>query len=200
MIFGAGREKYHIHYMNIVTAVTGLVALAIIYNYVETGGQELVRVKSTVDGQSYLVLNKTDKVAAADMLAKLRAKMRTFISRLDKTDPAVSRLNRKFSAVLVENGPTSKYTSYTVNKGHKMFMCVRERDAGDALVDENTLFFVALHELAHVMSVSVGHTGEFWDHFKYLLQRAKDEGFYQYQDYSKEPQKYCGMTIAKNPL
>ena len=31
--------------------------------------------------------------------------------------------------------------------------------------------FVALHELAHVMSSSIGHTEEFWDNFRYLLKK-----------------------------
>ena len=35
-------------------------------------------------------------------------------------------------------------------------------------------FFVALHELSHVMTVSVGHTQEFWENFKFLLKEAVD--------------------------
>jgi len=188
-------------YMDLVAAISGLVIMAILYNYLETGGGELVRVKSSLDGRTYLVLNLQDKEAAADTLARLRAKMLKFMGTLDKTE-AVDRLRRKFKGALMENGPRSKYTSYTVNKGHKMFMCVRERDSAkqNALVDDNTLFFVALHELAHVMSLSVGHTGEFWEHFKYLLQKAVEGGFYNYRDYGKDPQRYCGMTIAKTPL
>ena len=31
------------------------------------------------------------------------------------------------------------------------------------LVDKNLLLFVALHELSHIMTVSLNHTEEFWD-------------------------------------
>ena len=34
--------------------------------------------------------------------------------------------------------------------------------------------FVTLHELAHVMTVSVGHTEEFWTNFKFLLTKSVD--------------------------
>ena len=35
------------------------------------------------------------------------------------------------------------------------------------LIDENTLMFVALHELAHIATESIGHTKEFWANFKF---------------------------------
>ena len=40
------------------------------------------------------------------------------------------------------------------------------------MFDENTLTFVALHELSHVMTVSVGHKQEFWDNFKFILKES----------------------------
>ena len=63
----------------------------------------------------------------------------------------------------------------------------------------NTLTFVALHELAHVATLSVGHTEEFWNNFKFLLQEAKKIGIYNPVNYKKEPARYCGMNIDDNP-
>jgi hypothetical protein len=34
---------------------------------------------------------------------------------------------------------------------------MRQKDGTDELVDINTLMFVALHEMGHIMSVSIGH-------------------------------------------
>ena len=67
------------------------------------------------------------------------------------------------------------------------------------LIDLNTLTFVAIHELSHVMTLSVGHTKEFWENFKFLLKNAVKIGIYRAEDYKKQPKKYCGMTITDNP-
>jgi predicted metal-dependent hydrolase len=70
---------------------------------------------------------------------------------------------------------------------------------GDRLIDINTLTFVALHELSHIMTSSVGHKQEFWQNFKFLLENAKAANIYQPEDYKKKPQEYCGMKITDNP-
>ena len=64
---------------------------------------------------------------------------------------------------------------------------------------QNTLTFVAIHELSHIMSNTIGHHQDFWQHFKFLLENAKDAGIYKPVDYKKKPESYCGMTITDNP-
>ena len=59
--------------------------------------------------------------------------------------------------------------------------------------------FVALHELSHVASKSIGHTDEFWDNFKFILIEAEKIGVYKPIDYKNEKTEYCGMTINDNP-
>ena len=49
------------------------------------------------------------------------------------------------------------------------------------------------------MTVSIGHTEEFWQNFKFLLENAIDENIYHPVDYKKNPQPYCGMDITDNP-
>ena len=59
--------------------------------------------------------------------------------------------------------------------------------------------FVAIHEMAHITTLSIGHNKEFWDNFKYLLVKAKKCKVYDPVDYSKKQAEYCGMTISDNP-
>ena len=59
--------------------------------------------------------------------------------------------------------------------------------------------FVALHELAHIATKSVGHTTEFWQNFKFLIENAKNINIYNPVDYKKSPKEYCGMTISDSP-
>jgi predicted metal-dependent hydrolase len=68
------------------------------------------------------------------------------------------------------------------------------------LIDINTLTFVALHELAHLMTSSIGHKKEFWDNFTFMLEYATEAGLYRAVDYAKHPSEYCGLTIDSNPL
>ena len=73
----------------------------------------------------------------------------------------------------------SKHTAYSENKVEKMVFCLNEDKQGTRLIDLSTLTFVAIHELAHLMTESIGHKDEFWDNFKFLLKNAKESGVYE---------------------
>ena len=55
------------------------------------------------------------------------------------------------------------------------------------LIDENTLTFVALHEISHIATESIGHKKEFWENFKFILKNAVSLGIYEPKDYKKNP-------------
>ncbi len=170
----------------------------------ESFSNEIVYTKSKIDGKSYLVRNLPDKDKAANLLADLKEKcisLVRFLSLKYPKNPAVKRLLVKYNPDnITESSKNSKYTSYSVNKGEKIVFCIRSRDDKEKLVDPNVLMFVALHELAHVMTKSIGHTEEFWDNFRFLLQEAIIAKVYRYQDFRKKPVKYCGTEITDTPL
>jgi predicted metal-dependent hydrolase len=60
--------------------------------------------------------------------------------------------------------------------------------------------FVVLHEIAHLMTTTVGHTPEFWANFRRILKDAVAAGIYQETNYARNPVRYCGMTITDTPL
>lgn len=159
---------------------------------------------SSVDGKRYLVRNMHDKQEAADLLAGIRKSCVSLVKYVVQKYPendAVERLHRKFRPDnITESSKTSKYTSYSVNKGEKIVFCMRSRDEHERLVDHNVLMFVALHELGHIMTKSIGHTEEFWDNFRFLLTQGIEVGVYVKQDFRKKPVKYCGTEITDTPL
>ena len=55
--------------------------------------------------------------------------------------------------------------------------------------------FVAIHELAHIMSKTYGHNEEFRKNFRWLLEQAEYAGIYTHEDYSLRPQEYCGILV-----
>jgi hypothetical protein len=172
--------------------------------YYESDMFQLKCIVSTVDGDKYCVRERDNMIHAVDLLAKTSQKMTDLVTYLNEQEPEderVKRLVSKFNAnKIVETLPTSEYTAYSENKGRKIAFCLnKEKEDNNHLIDENTLMFVAIHEMAHITTVSIGHTKEFWDNFKYLLHHADQCKVYHPVDYSKENTGYCGMTISDNP-
>lgn len=101
---------------------------------------------------------------------------------------------------LIENRPGGKDTSYTLDKGRKIYMCLRDPKSG-ILHDKNTVLFVILHECSHVANASWGHSQhDFWVIFKFLLHEATKLGVYRPIDYGTHNVMFCGLNITYNPL
>ena len=139
----------------------------------------------------------------ADLLAKVTQKLKKVVKHANEKYPErenVKRLVKNFNPKKInEILPTSKFTAYSENKGEKLAFCTTKTKKGSELIDENTLTFVALHELSHIATKSIGHTDEFWNNFKFIIEMAKEINVYKPIDYKKNPQPYCGMTINDNP-
>ena len=158
---------------------------------------------SGVDGNKYCVRERARLEESADMLAKITQKMKKIVSVLGKKypdRPNVKRLVTRFKPEKVsETLPTSEFTAYSANKGEKLAFCLNTTKKGSKLIDENTLTFVALHELSHIATESIGHKDEFWDNFRFLIKEASDLKVYTPVDYKKDPKNYCGMKISDSP-
>jgi hypothetical protein len=170
------------------------------------GNYPTVYVTSTVDGKQYKVRDMPDKQNAANLMANLRARLEKLCHALEKKYPdkaQVKQMVRNFRADpsrFIEATPDSEHTSSTVNKGETIYMCLRQREAGDeSLVNENVMTFVALHELAHVCTESVGHGADFWNNFGWLLKEAEAINVYRYTDFAAHPVNYCGVYITDSP-
>jgi hypothetical protein len=186
-----------------ITVFILFVILLSIFTRFEGRYNELTYVTSNVDGRSYLVRNRIDKQEAADLLGRVNKKLIKIVEYMDNNvDTEESRrLVKNFSPdVISESLSDSSHTSYSVNKGEKIVFCLRSKDGREKLVDDNTMTFVAIHELAHLMTKSIGHNQDFWDNMKELLKVAIELGLYQKQDFKNNPVMYCGTKITDTPL
>jgi hypothetical protein len=68
------------------------------------------------------------------------------------------------------------------------------------VIDENTVMFVILHEMAHLMTESIGHLPEFWSNFRRILGDAVRVGIYRPVNYAHTPMPYCGKMITDSPI
>jgi len=171
--------------------------------YYESDAYNLKCIIASKDGNRYCVREREKLELAANLLADVTQKMKDMVLYMKEkhpADPRTIRLVEGFNPKKIsETLPTSELTAYSENKGEKLAFCLNTTKEGNKLIDINTLTFVALHELSHIMTESVGHKQDFWQNFKFLLENAKAGGIYDPVDYKKEPQEYCGMKINDNP-
>jgi hypothetical protein len=186
----------------IVIAGTGI-ALAVSYL---SGPRNTVSVLAS-DGKTYQVQNLPDKQEAAERLSSIRKNLTRLVDRFKgdpnyENDPPYQRLIARYnSEVFQENDLTANSTSYSENKGERIVVCLRDKTTEPyPLIEENTVMFVLIHEMAHLMTETMGHTPEFWTNFRKLLHDSIELGIYSPVNYSKNPVHYCGMTISDTPL
>lgn len=194
-------DKYDIFGYGIVLLI--LAACAYMY-YDKFDSFQLKCIVSTVDGNKYCVREREKIQAAADLLATVTEKCKKLVQYVGDKYPDkenVQRLVNGYNPSKVsETLPTSSYTAYSENKGEKLAFCLNKaKTENDNLIDESTLTFVAIHELSHIMTKSIGHKSEFWENFKFLLENAKESGIHNPIDYKKAPREYCGMKIHDSP-
>ena len=201
-----------------------VIAIIIIYYFLNKR-RGVTLVKSTTDGEMYFVRDLPDKVDAANRLAYIRGELTRLINIIKSKPPeyffnkyvkndsglnmsiteftsCLEQLKRKYRGTpetFSESTPDAKYTSYSVNKGEQLVFCLRLKKEGDRLVPKKTILFVALHELSHLMTKTIGHGQDFWDNFRFILHLADSEGIYKKVDFSKNPVPYCGMEITSTP-
>lgn len=192
-------EKYSLFFYLFV----GFILFLCLIVYYQSNGYNLKCIIATNDGHRYCVREREKLDQAANLLADVTQKMKSMVTYMKEKhpeDPRTIRLVEGFSPKSIsETLPTSELTAYSENKGEKIAFCLNKQKDGTQLIDINTLTFVALHELSHIMTESIGHKQEFWNNFKFLLENAKEAGIYSPVDYKKQPQDYCGMTINDNP-
>lgn len=171
------------------------------FAYITYYDDKLEKVKSKIDDREYTVQTKEDAQGAADLIATIRQKLILLVNHLIKSngnDSRVEMLKINFDPDKLKEGiDNPEFTSYSINKGEQIILCLRSKDK---LMDINTMMFVVLHELAHLATESIGHTPEFWENFKWILEESINIGIYTKQEFKKEPVEYCGMKITTSPL
>ena len=164
---------------------------------------DIIEQKSDLDNKIYQVQDYDNNKQAANIMSSLVSDSLKLIDYLANKYPEkdnVARLKEKFNPTNVQEAIHEKdSTSYTLNKGEMMHLCLRHKDKNKTLHEHNLLMFVIIHELAHIASKSVGHNTEFYDNFKFLLNEATYLGIYHPVNFKKTPEMYCGMNVTNNP-
>lgn len=159
--------------------------------------------ESSINHNKYKVQEYKQPEVAADMLANINKLISNITFTLKKkypNDERVIRMETRLKNIELQETPHEpNESSYTINKGELMSICLRKKNKNKEFHNNETLIFVIIHELAHVMSVSEGHTSEFMDNFRFILKETKNAGLYNPVNYSKTPITYCGVKVTHNP-
>ena len=186
------------------TIIGSMLSICAYMHYNNSYEFQLKCIVSEVDGNKYCVRERKQLKNAVDLLAKTTMKCKQLVQYMHEKYPDKDNVKRLVDGFnpqkVMETLPTSSYTAYSENKGEKLAFCLdTEKNNSGRLIDNNTLMYVALHELSHVMSISIGHNDEFWSNFKFLIIEAEKINIYKPMDYKKSNERFCGTNITDNP-
>jgi hypothetical protein len=164
---------------------------------------EIIKQTASYDNKDYYVQDYENHQEAANVLSKMVSDSLTLINKLSMKYPDkdnVARLKEKFNPDTIREAVHEKdSTSYTINKGEMMHLCLRNKNKNKTFHEHNLLMFVIIHELAHIASKSIGHNKEFYENFKFLLNEAAEINIYKPVNFSNYPVEYCGIDVTNNP-
>ena len=179
---------------------------------------DIVYAKSNKDGNFYIIRrghSKSDEFLtnSANTLAEINIRVERLIEYLHtryQNDSSknyfIQKLRENYNySILSEAEVDPRYTTYTVDK-EDMHICLRTRDNNENIYDINTLMYVVLHELSHLCNYApdgtaiLGHGESFVMIFRFLVREAVNIGIYNYVDYTRTPQSYCGILISSQIL
>lgn len=154
---------------------------------------------------NYMVRDLPDKLFAASNLDMIKGKLIALNnSVLNDIKQGLSSnfylpfcksiATRLPNCIFSESTPKSSYTSYTVNKGDEMVVCLRSKYS-NKIHNMNELMYVTIHEMAHIGCPEKHHTPLFHKINKFLLQEAIDKHYYVYVNYKRDPCEYCGIDL-----
>ena len=187
--------------------IVGVLILVIIYLIYSINNSGLT--KAEFDGKIFMVQELPDKMKAVDLLIKLKNDLFKIAQKtLDRAKAEKNKeyigymqiINDRLNTVYIrEVEKDSPYTSYSVNKGEELVFCLRNKKT-HKFYDYNKILYVAVHEIAHIGCPDVGHTPLFFELNRYILETAQQNKMYNFVDYNKTPEEYCGINIYTNVL
>lgn len=190
----------------IVQIILFIIIIALLYYLIKIYTSDTSYIKSKNDNQLYSVQNLEQKEKATEILSIIQNKIKTLHKHFLQSEhepydgfrPYIKNLCDKVETMEIsENAPDGKFTSYTVNKGDEIALCLRSIKTGK-FHDINLITYVALHELSHVACPEIDHTELFKKIFKFFIKVASNIGIYNIVNYREFPAEYCGLPINEN--
>lgn len=178
--------------------ILGVLGSVSVYNK----NKNITVLKSTNDNRKYRLLDLPGKEKCMEILVQLNKNVIQLLSYVKDEDREGIKdlLDNYRPDSLCENLENRSLQAYSLNKGEEICLCLREPDDELKIIDDmNTLMFVLVHELGHLMTDDIGHTNKFWNNMAYLLKKSSEINLYNPINYKNSPVMYCGVKIDETP-
>jgi phage anti-repressor protein len=159
-----------------------------------------------------MVRDLPDKYIAVNLLSTLRKNIINLIKHLESKknteykeyNPYISQLSERIKDVTISetkgdeenDGIKENITSYSVNKGEELVLCLRSKKDWNKFHKINILMYVMLHEISHIACPEYGHGPLYKKIFAFMTRTAIELKLYEYVNYSLHPEEYCGIMIT----
>jgi predicted metal-dependent hydrolase len=186
------------------------IIIIFIYIYFFLNKKNFVSIES-YNGTKYMVYNDNlnkDKANLLELVVKNMCILKnSLVKDIESNDlkeykSYIKQLDKNFNenrTLIYETDPTSDLTSYSVNKGEELSVCLKSKSSGQ-LHDINLLMYVIIHEMSHFACPEIGHGALFQKIFKKFIDISIKLEIYHYEDYSSKPVEYCGMILSSNVI
>ena len=196
---------------NIVLIVFGLTILSLLSSYIKKFFDYLFGKICIKSEEVEICVNSTNfKNKKQLLLKKLGSNINSFLRTLKPQEEKNKSVKRLFKRIgnkgitkIEEIIPTTSSNHYTENNGKKLKVCLgktQKIEYEEDIIDFNTLLFITFHELAHTMTLEEGHTKEFYDNFKFLINWGIKLNIYTPENYKNTKKTYCGIPLKENPI
>lgn len=189
--------------MNYLLLFLVLVIISIMVYNMFIKDKNLIYIKCEYDNIHYLVKNDENKYEKVHILYEINKKVNEIINNLKQSDyyknKHIRHLCNTYNPKSLYENIDPEYTSYSLNKGQEIRLCLIDPNNKSVITDVNTILFVVIHELSHIMTPEVGHPPNFWKNMSFLLKFSIDNNIYKYVNYEKYPVLYCGVNVNKTP-
>jgi predicted metal-dependent hydrolase len=186
------------------------IIIIFIYIYFFLNKKNFISIES-YNGTKYMVYNDNLNKDKANLLATIVKNMcilkNYLIKNIDTKElieykSYIKQLDSNFNenrTSIYETDPNSNLTSYSVNKGEELSVCLKSKNDGK-LHEINLLMYVIIHEMAHFACPEIGHGDLFQKIFKKFIEVSIKLKIYSYEDYNEKPIEYCGMILSSNVI
>lgn len=198
----------------IIILLAVLIAIFLIFTILIVQNSDKYEYMEGYCGLKYYVIKGHDDIHkkkckyAADMLCNINSKCLKLIAHLkNKYIVNGSDLDKKrMTRTLIDEYDVDDLVedddeAFTIGKGKKIHICMRNKEVG--FIDINTIMFVVLHELSHIVTKPQRnpHTANFWVNNIWIMTEAESIGIFRSINYRLNPVKYCnGITLNKTPM
>ena len=180
-----------------------IIFIIIIFIYLYLNYNNIIYIHNNF-GDKLLIYKDNNNIIKSNLFNKLITNMYILrdylydnIDNYSEFKEYIIQLKNNFNkerTIIYETDPKSNLTSYSLNKGEELSICMKDKNT-NTLYDLNLLTYVAIHEMSHFACPEIGHGLLFQKIFNKFILIAIDIGLYVKEDYNKNPINYCGSLL-----